>query len=442
MLLLVRIIIVLAEIISLQVVVHCIDSKQNVANGEDDNSCICYIHGSCSYGSLDQCLANLTSSVLINITTDVTLSSLVRASNLLNVSIIGHNYPTVNCKSVGGLHFAFCHNCTIQGITWDGCGSSAVPGLKFSYSSNVSIQNCTFQHSLGQAVVLLGVLGDVNICNCNFRSNIAYMGHGAAIQYNSSKDTKNPFWYLFTISSCNFSNNTMASLIYFENARLNFDKIMLINSTFYRNHGISFYGINIRIYLIGRVLFQNNLAENGTGIYIKNYSYVIFDKNSKVRFIQNSAVGRGGAVFLTDHSICLFDHNCNVTFNNNFASIGIIYSSARSNVIFKATSEITFSSNLVRLYGAAIYSADNSHVTFKGNTKVVFTNNSVMPAGDNNCCGGIIYSHQYSNISFECSVIILLVKEEAYILAYQAIYLSKKILTHSLTIILLNMEEA
>ena len=394
MLLLSRIIV--AEILSLLVVAHCVDS--NVVNGEDDNSRICCVHENCSYSSLDQCLANLTSNIMITITTDVTLSSLVIASNLSNVSMIGHNYPRVNCKSIGGLHFAFCHNCTIQGITWDGCGSSVVPGLKFGYSSNISIQNCTFQHLLGQAVMLLGVLGDVNICDCKFTNNNDYMGHGAAIQL-SLNDTRNSFQYVLTISRCNFSYNTMNSLIYFENARLNFVKAILINFTFYRNQGISLYAINSHIYLIGKSFFQNNSAENGAGIYIKDYSYVIFDKTS-IMFIKNSAHAKGGAILLTNHSICLFDHNSNITFHNNYATSGIIYSSTSCNVTFKATSEITFSSNLVRLHGAAIYSADNSHVTFKENTKVILTNNRVNSSNRYNH-GGIIYSLQYSNISFE-----------------------------------------
>ena len=389
--------IIVAEILFLLMVAHCADS--NVVNGEDDNSRICCVHENCSYSSLDQCLANLTSNIMINITTDVLLSSLVKASNLSNVSIIGHNYSRVNCKSVGGLHFAFCHNCTIQGITWDGCGSSVVPGLKFSYSSNVSIQNCTFQHLLGQAVKLLGVLGDINICDCKFTNSNNYMVHGAAIQF-SSNDTRNFFQYVLTISRCNFSYNTMKSLIYFENARLNFVKAIFINSTFYRNLGISLYAINSHIYFIGKFFFQNNLAENGAGIYIKDYSYVIFDKTS-ITFINNSAHGRGGAILLTNHSICSFDHNSNITFHNNYATSGIIYSSASSSVTFKATSEITFSSNLVRLHGAAIYSADNSHVTFKENTKVILTNNRVISADNAGYYpGGIVYSRQYSNNKF------------------------------------------
>ena len=52
------------------------------SNNEDSitsgDSLICYcVYGNCSCSSLDRVLANLTNKILINITTDVTLSSLV-----------------------------------------------------------------------------------------------------------------------------------------------------------------------------------------------------------------------------------------------------------------------------------------------------------------------------------------------------------------------------
>ena len=157
-----------------------------------------------------------------------------------------------------------------------------------------------------------------------------------------------------------------------------------------------------RIHLIGRILFKNNSAEKGTGFYIKNYSYVIFDENSEVKFIQNSANGRGGAVLLTNHSICLFDHNSNVTFNNNHAANGIVYSSVNSNVTFKANSEVIFSSNIVSINGSAIYSADNSHVTSKEDTKEILVDDgTIIYRADDFYYGSIIYSFQYSNVSFE-----------------------------------------
>ena len=136
------------------------------------------------YSSLDHALANLTN-VLINITTDVTLSSLVSASDLENVSIIGHNNPTVNCTVFGVIHFTFCNNCIFRGITWDGCGTENGAGLMLTDSSKITINNCSFQHSKGPAVLLSEMSGDVNINHCNFLHSNQYKGHGAAIHYSS-----------------------------------------------------------------------------------------------------------------------------------------------------------------------------------------------------------------------------------------------------------------
>ena len=95
------------------------DDEDFFINGEGNNSHICCVYGKCTCNSLDHVLTNLTSNVLINITTDVKLSSLIERSDLHNVSIIGHNNPTVNCQHIGGIHFTFCHNSIIQGFTWN-----------------------------------------------------------------------------------------------------------------------------------------------------------------------------------------------------------------------------------------------------------------------------------------------------------------------------------
>ena len=130
-----------------------------ITNGEDNNGHICCVYGNFTCNSLYHALANVTSNVLFNITTDVMLSSHIEVSDLQNISIIAHNAATVNCKHVGGIHFSFCHNCIIQGITWDGCGTEisdnhTEPVVKWNYSFNVTVQNCCFQHSIGQALVL------------------------------------------------------------------------------------------------------------------------------------------------------------------------------------------------------------------------------------------------------------------------------------------------
>ena len=192
------------------------DDKDFSASGEDGNSQICCAYGNCSCSSLNQALANLTSNVLINITTDVTLSSLVTVTNIVNVTVIGHNNPIVNCKDFGRLHFTSCDNCAIQGITWDGCGTDdpTEPALKLSNSSNVNIKNCFFQYSKGQALSLSKITGDVNIDHCEFVHNSHYRGHGAAIQYSSSNVSNGS---VFMISDCNFAYNSAKSLVYTEN---------------------------------------------------------------------------------------------------------------------------------------------------------------------------------------------------------------------------------
>ena len=202
------------------------------ANGEDDNSLVCCVYGNCSCNSLHFALAHLTSNALINITTDVMLSSLIKIFHLENVSVIGHNNPNVNCLS-GGIHFIFCHNCVIQGITWDGCGneinSHIEPGVKLYNISNVTIQNCSFLHSVGQAVVLSEISGDVNIYNCKFVNNDNYNFHGAAIHYLSINAKR----CVLTIKNCSFTNNSHAtSLVYIENKPFYYHKLSLITLFF------------------------------------------------------------------------------------------------------------------------------------------------------------------------------------------------------------------
>ena len=232
------------------------DDNDSITSGEDDNSHICCVYGNCSCNSLDHALANLTSNVLINITTDVMLSSIVRASDLENVSIIGQNNPTVNCKHVEGIHFTFCNNSIIQGITWDGCGTNiAKPGLKFSYSFNVMIKNCCFQDSVAQAVVLSDVSGDVNFTHCEFINN-HYRGHGAVTHY-SSNNTRNSSPLVLTINNCSFSYNRMKSLVYLEGNLFNYNKLIKIfNTTFFGNQGTSVYAINPTFILMEKFCFR------------------------------------------------------------------------------------------------------------------------------------------------------------------------------------------
>ena len=180
------------------------------------------------------------------------------------------------------------------------------------------------------------------------------------------------------------------------------DNITFQNVKFCHNKGVSIYVVNENIYLFEKVLFQNNTAENGAGIYMKDHSTVIFGKNSDAAFIQNSANNNGGAVFLTDHSSIIFDQNSMATFNGNNAYRGTIFSVFNCNVTFQAACKVTFSNNLVGRRGSAIHSS-GGRITFTGNSKVNFINNEARIYD----FSGAILSRLTSHISFEGNSITL-----------------------------------
>ena len=390
--------------------------NENYTSGEDVTCCV---YGNCSCYSLDQALGNLTSNVLINITTDVTLSSVIDASHIEDVTIIGHSNPTVYCTDAS-IQLTSCHNCIIEGITWNGCGTLEMinytepaltsnssteiisepalnlsnssteiinyyePALNLSYSSNVTIQNCSFQHSVGQAIVLSEV-SDIKIDDCKFVNNSLYRGHGAALHYSSNNHTRISSHLVLKINNCVFSYNKMNSLVYLENRLLRYNKINFINVMFFNNHGTSVYAINHKMYFSGKVLFQNNTAKSGTGIYV-THSTVIFSKNSNTTFLQNSASHSGAAVFLRNHSSIIFDQNTVAKFVNNKAARGTIYS-----ITFTENADVQFNSH-DNEYGGIIYGDNFSKLTFEGNSNTVFINNS-----------GTIHFYDHGYISFEGS---------------------------------------
>ena len=384
--------------IILALLVQYADGNQrtvHVSDRSDDSSTCCgpqYVN--CSCNSLADALGYLGSNVLINITTDVKFSSLIKKLDLENVSIVGYSNPTVECKNTAGIHLKFCYNCIIQGITWHGCGTKTKPGIKLSSSSNITIKNCSFQHSKGQAIVLSGVSGDVSIHHCNFVHNNRYREHGAAIHHLSSH-VANKHSNL-VVSYCNFADNKhVRSLVYIENriSKHN-NNITIYYSKFHHNQGdFSIYGINCNIYISGKSSFLNNTADV---LSINVHSTLIFSQNSEVNFIQNT----GNSVFLTNYSSIIFDKNSVALFYNNLGTRarGIIYSESNSSIIFTATCEVTFKSysardDVFRGYGGVIYSS-TSYICFEGNASIVFSNNSVDYR-----CGGIYSCSGY--ISFK-----------------------------------------
>ena len=326
------------------------------------------------------------------------------------------------------------------------------PVLQLTNSSNMTIQNCSFQQSIGQAVVLSGMSGDVNINYCNFLYNKKYEGHGTALHYSSNNILINSPLKLM-ITGCNFFYNERAqSIIYFGHSLFTYVKfyeyLKLQNSKFHDNIGVPIYLSNQDLHINGRVEFSNNIAENGGGIFIGDHSNVTFHKSATVNFSNNTATNNGGAIFLTMHSSILFKdrstsyqyhynelsdnlndnnlgnlaiffkniadgfgqdiyaHSSNITVGDDATVMfhgkgwllpshsSAIYTEYHSTVIFEGNSKITFNNYVAVGNGGAMYITYHSTITFEGNSTVTSNNNKA----DN---GGTMYIDNYSTIKFE-----------------------------------------
>ena len=434
----------------------------NSASNMSTNRKLCCMHGKCSCSDFINALVSLTSNTVINITADVTLSSVIPIVGVANITITGYNNPTIRCYYSGGLHFISCNNLAIEGITWEGCGDKSIsdngnvhPVLHLYNSSNITIKNCTFQHSIGQAMVLSGVSGYVNINQCNFISN-KFEGHGTAIYYSSNMSLSS-FQLSFLIARCNFSHNERAqSVLYFGPSSYNScEYLHLQNSNFYLNMAVPIYITNQNLYINGNIEFYGNLAENGGGIYISNYSNIYFCNKAVINFLNNRAHNNGGAIFLTNRSSISFKEKCtdhqycinclpdtlakgDKNFKSSFIKVIFYYNSAThlGQDIYAYNSSITVGNNAIvalsNIYGpflnsSAVFTEHYSSVTFEGKSVVMFTdyrvhyqNGGAVHINDHSTLrfkgrstvrfknirlykgnGGVMYINKYSSVTFE-----------------------------------------
>ena len=431
-------------------------------SGSDIFNNLCCVYGKCSCPSLYDALINLTSNTVINITTDVTLSSVIPIVGVANITITGHNNLTIRCNNSGGLHFISCNNLAIEGITWEGCGDKNIsdngnvhPVFHLYNSSNITIENCTFQHSIGQAMALSGVSGYVNINQCNFIYN-KFEGHGTAIYYSSNMSLSS-FQLTFFIASCNFCHNERAqSVLYFGPSSFNScEYLHLQNSIFCLNMAVPVHITNQNLYINGIIEFNGNVAENGGGIYIINYSNVCIYRSAVISFYNNKADNNGGAIFLTNHSSISFKEKCtdhqycinylpdtlakgkqnfknssiNVFFYNNsakylgqniyaynssitvgntatvvlsnnngsFLNSSVVFTEHYSSVTFEGKSAVTFTDyQIFSQNGGAVHINDHSTLRFKGSSMVRFNNIGLYKGN-----GGVMYINEYSAVIFE-----------------------------------------
>ena len=428
----------------------------------------CCIYDSCPCSSLYKALANLTSNVLLNITTNVMLPSVIPLTDLANITIMGHNNPTVNCNNSGGLLFTACSNCVIIGITWKNCGAKistnddAYPVLQLFNSSSIVIENCSFEYSVGQAIKLSRISGDININYCNFLFNTQYKGHGSAIFYSLNISPLK-----ITIDNCKFSHNEGAkSIVHFGEPFTG--SLYLQNSEFHHNKAVPIHVSNQDLHISGNVTIYNNIAENGGGIF-SDHSNIIFHKNAAISFVNNTA-DKGGAIFLANHSsmLCqatqlqfirlkfygneaqfggaIYTYNSKVTFedcslismiNNSAEQKGGSICSGFSIIAFGRNSTVTFDNSYTYAFGGGMFTYDYSNVTFEENSEVIFTNNGAYYNGgafyishttvrikensivtlNNNSAnyGGAVIVENNSNFKFEDDVSVIFNNNSAYV---------------------------
>ena len=359
----------------------------------------CGVYTNFSDCALDHQLGNLTSNGLINITADVMLLSIVSLVAIENVSIIGHDNPTINCDNAGGLYFDNCHNCTIIGITWEKCGNktNSKPAIELFNSSNIIIQNCSFQDSITQAIVLSEMSGNVSINSCKFVFNNHFEGNGTAIHYISK--IRHHCKFRFIIINCNFTQNGASDdniLVYISpSSDQSVEQVYFINNIFLSNRGRPIYVSCQKVIVSGIVMFEKNKVRSGGGMFITNHSNIMF-KNSKVKFINNTATDYGGALYISQNSIVTFKGNSTVTINNNQARFGgALYIRDNSDVTFEGNSTVTISNNQANLNGGALFIFYNSDVTFEGNSTVTINNNQA------NLNGGALFIFYNSDVTFE-----------------------------------------
>ena len=210
--------------------------SNNDFNGSDsdEDDVPCCTGGNYTFYSMVDVLDNVTSNIIINISTDVVLSSNVILEGVNNITIIGQGNPTVNCNDIGSVKFVSCNNVTIEGINWKRCASFTNPGMEFYNTSNIAIQSSSFHHSTDKAVTLSKVSRNVSINNCQFTHNKYHKGHGAAIYYTSSHEQSTQL----VIKNCDFTlNGPTKSVVYVDNSnnKVNGNISLLQNSTFTQN---------------------------------------------------------------------------------------------------------------------------------------------------------------------------------------------------------------
>ena len=164
--------------------------------------------------------------------------------------------------------------------------------------SVINITNCVFSNNTSGDRILMIKIDRLYMSNVNLISNKIKI-IGFSIMLITPLD---PYGEQhFNISNINFINNTATGL------KLEDVTVHLNNITFYNNTGVNGGGMslyNTKIYLVGPLIFEKNIADFGGAIYIATIESYIFDTYcttlGQITFSSNFAVTLGANVFIED----------------------------------------------------------------------------------------------------------------------------------------------
>ena len=399
----------------------------------------------------------------------------LHVSNHFNLQMVNVSFGSIKINSGGSSNMTFENLTLIFGSVWFFSFQQVKfenVVIKYSYYSNIDcilcfssadsvlIQHTYFRTFLSQgteylnSVLILAAVDTAVLTNCSFWGNIgnfssvvsicariitieqctfeSYHIKSALLSIKACYARQEINW---SITTCNFNNNTAVYLIYLsETSKFNSGFVIISNTIFQENTLINpkkYIGIDsalmlvfantfqkVNNYSIHHLLNKNTIKNNvgpaiaGLGCHfqfqinnteissnVANHSIISFLNPTRLHTnlpnvtlmntnIVNNSIpqfditsGEPYAAVYIKGGIC---HIKNVTFLKNAATpLALVFTSA----YFMATN--TFHNNIA-VYGGGIYFDSNTDVTYSENSNVVFVNNTAQ-------YGGAVYIGEYGN---------------------------------------------
>jgi len=208
-------------------------------------------------------------------------------------------------------------------------GSELVHKVDITMSELIVKSNSYFYERGGAVQITSHCFSNIIFRDCLFVNNTSV--RGAAIYISEPN-----FRSLYTVSiiNCSFDQNYADdSVIYIDvpfNVALNSNQVVLTDSCFTNNKGVSMFLSWCHVIIEGKVLFKNNIADKGGALFLNEASTIIFKDKAEIHFTDNSAVSHGGAIFVDlsygcdqQHTVFNFLADCaQVFFTNTLPEYG------------------------------------------------------------------------------------------------------------------------